>query len=176
MRALVADKYKKYSGFTLNNNGVYDCARYVNDQTGLRGRRPYGNAWDVGELNGGQELFNLYRDKASIFRDTSKDLKILTETALKGWTPNIKKLRVGDYVTMYYKHSGLHNDSQHRTGAYKGYSGLNYNTHVGVVVGYDRKGNPVISHNIHGKVYNESIQSDGAVRWGHIVGAYRMRR
>jgi len=186
---LTKDMYRGLSGFNLHNPIDQTlCTKYVLNQiygrlggSDTRGGRlrSYkanigGDAWEIGDniiKGSGTKLFSLYDDKQNYFSGNG-DLRQQTESAHQNWNPNLKQLRIGDVVGLYYAPSPHQQELKTRTGVAEGYKGYQYNTHSGIVVGYDGNGNPIVSHNIHGKVYNEPLIK-GTTRGGYIVSAYR---
>lgn len=104
----------------------------------------HGDAWKMPQniaRNGGEMIYNVYDDPSFKEETTAKNLRAKTEKALKENQFDISQLQVGDIVGIYMPSSNMHSRALRE--------GTTYNTHVGVVTGYDDKGVPIIEHNIH---------------------------
>lgn len=136
-------------GTPFSAAGIDGCARWVtrkfesvmgntSAQNGV-----VGNAWNM-PMNivaaGGQMLYNIYDSPAF---DDVKDvdsLKRTTSSVLKSNPFDYSTLRQGDVVGIYYPGSKHHSDTLA--------TGTTYNTHVGIVSGFDKDGMPMIEHNM----------------------------
>ena len=180
--ALTKDMYRSISKFDLSNpKDQHECAKYVNNQVRKRienssrlGRikanflGTHGNAWTIDSLLG-KKIFDLYDDESIkdiditagdySWGDTIKDIN-------NNYNYDWSSLRIGDIVGLEYIKSPNHQIAASETGR-------PINTHVGVIAGYDNKGNPIVSHNIHGKVYNESLSGQGKTHGGFVTSVYR---
>jgi hypothetical protein len=108
-----------------------------------------GDAWTMNSSivkNGGETLYNVLGKKP----ESVKNVKSFVEDKIKS-SQNIdsKKLKAGDIVHMYYEKSGNFDK------AYKEGDDI-FSTHVGILK-EDDKGNLVVEHNVHGKVYKNKI-------------------
>lgn len=104
----------------------------------------YGDAWKMHkniENRGGTILYNIYDGDDFKEVQNVKDLKNKTSEAIKDNPFDIKQLKVGDIIGIYMPSSNMHEEAMKE--------GSTYNTHVGVVTGFNNKGIPIIEHNIH---------------------------
>lgn len=104
----------------------------------------WGDAWTMPKHvvdAGGEMVYNLYDSPAFKGITNIKDLKKITEKELGANSFDISNLKVGDIVGIYMPSSNMHEVALKE--------GSTFNTHVGVVTGYDSKGVPIIEHNIH---------------------------
>ena len=130
-----------------------ECAEYVTNITDFTVRK---NAWQMKndiELNQGHIKYNMYDSIPMSNIKNADDLIKESDNYYKNLSKNdneiIKNnLKQGDVVGLYYKPSKYHSK------ALKEGEG-SANTHVGIVSGYDNNGEPIITHNIHGKLYHE---------------------
>lgn len=196
---LVADMYRGLTGYSLDHLGFTEdsvknaCASYVHNQiryslgrgraTGREAQRQKGlsigndlgiklDAWDHGALivkRGGTKLFDLYDDPSIIALGTTATKPQIQQAVEKlwgkTWSPRISDLRIGDVVDLYYRDSDKYGQAIQDSGRVR-------NTHTGLIVGRDKDGNPIVSHNIHGTIYNEVLKK-GTTRGGFVTGAYR---
>ena len=154
------DAYNKYIGATQGNStglsadfstdGIDGCAKWVTRkyESALGGisrqNGVYGNAWqmpmNIGK-SGGDVLFNLY-EKGFEDVKTPAELVKRTRERLKEDSFDISRLQPGDVVGIFYPGSTHHSDVLEE--------GTTYNTHVGIVTGYDKDGYPIVEHNVGG--------------------------
>lgn len=131
----VTRKYESVLGQTSKQNGVV------------------GDAWTMPQnvVNaGGQMLFNLYDSGFEGVKDAA-DLKARTKAQLEQKHIDYSILKPGDIVGIYYPHSSHHSDVLE--------SGTTYNTHVGIVTGFDDDGMPIVEHNIGEKKHADRADS-----------------
>jgi hypothetical protein len=110
----------------------------------------HGDAWKMPQniaKNGGEIIYNVYDDPSFKEETSIKNLRVKTEKALKENQFDMSQLQVGDIVGIYMPSSNMHSRALRE--------GTTYNTHVGVVTGYDDKGVPIIEHNIHRKHHKD---------------------
>lgn len=143
------------------------CARFVSKKiesaTGISCKNTgvYGNAWNMLKnivRSGGQMLFNIY--EAQDFKNLRSDvaLKKATQKYISNNPLNYSMLNVGDVVGIYVPSSGHHYEVLAK--------GDTYNTHVGVVVGKDANGQPIIEHTVGGNVYQDPINNIRGSKYG----------
>ena len=121
----VTKKYESVVGNVSKSNGVI------------------GNAWNMPQNivdAGGRMLFNLY-DNGFDGVSGENDLKKRTRERLKEEHIDYGILRPGDVVGVFVPGSEHHQETLD--------TGTTYNTHVGIVVGYDKDGMPLVEHNIN---------------------------
>ena len=127
----VTRKFESAMGETSKQNGVI------------------GNAWTM-PLNvanaGGQVLFNIYSHGFDGVK-TPAELKKRTQQRMEQETFDVSMLKPGDVVGIFFYNSKNHQRVLDE--------GTTYNTHVGIVTGYDKDGMPMIEHNMGGKVLKE---------------------
>lgn len=138
----------------------YDSITNSSKQDGV-----YGNAWTMIkniEDSGGKILFNIYDNPAFDNVQNALDIKKAVENN-KG-NIDYSNLLPGDIVA-------IHNPSStHYSDVLK--EGTTYNTHVGIVVGFDENNIPIIEHNIQGKIRKEKINNiTGSISGKPIVTA-----
>ena len=123
----------------------YDAVTNTSKQDGV-----YGNAWTMIkniEDSGGKILFNIYDNPEFDNVTNAKDIKKAVE--INRGKIDYSNLLSGDIVA-------IHNpSSSHYSDVLK--DGTTYNTHVGIVVGFDQDNVPIIEHNVLGKVHKERI-------------------
>lgn len=145
--------------------GVDGCARWVTGKyesvVGNRSKQNgvIGDAWTMPKNivnSGGKMLFNLY-DSPEFSNGVSgvSDLKKKTASALANSNIDLRQLRPGDVVGIYYPESHSYNKAIS--------NGTTYNTHVAIVTGYDSDGMPIVEHNMGGS--NKKDRAD-KLRWG----------
>ena len=153
-----------------NNNfstaGIDQCATWVTRKYESvlgpisRQNGVYGNAWQM-PMNvvnaGGQMLFNLY-DHGFEDVHTPAQLKQRTKERLKQDSFDYMQLQPGDVVGIYYPYSDHHQDVLNE--------GTTYNTHVGIVTGFDSSGVPIIEHNMGGSHKKDKAN---ALKWGSSI-------
>lgn len=157
----VTQKYESVMGNTSSQNGVI------------------GNAWQM-PLNigkaGGDVIFNLY---SRGFEDVStpQQLKERTKARLKEDHADLSMLKPGDVVGVFFPLSTHHGDVLKE--------GTTYNTHVGIISGYDKDGTPIVQHNIGGKErkdradklpYGSEITTVSRPRGGSQLSAYPFQK
>lgn len=153
-----------------NNNfsttGIDQCATWVTRKYESvlgpisRQNGVYGNAWQmpINVVNaGGQMLFNLY-DHGFEDVHTPAQLKQRTKERLKQDSFDYTQLQPGDVVGIYYPYSEHHQDVLNE--------GTTYNTHVGIVTGFDSSGVPIIEHNMGGSHKKDKAN---ALKWGSSI-------
>ena len=123
----------------------YDAVTNTSKQDGV-----YGNAWTMIkniEDSGGKILFNIYNNPEFDNVKNAQDIKKAVE--INRGKIDYSNLLSGDIVA-------IHNpSSSHYSDVLK--EGTTYNTHVGIVVGFDQDNTPIIEHNVLGKVHKERI-------------------
>lgn len=123
----------------------YDSVTNTSKQDGV-----YGNAWTMIkniEDSGGKILFNIYDNPEFDNVKNAQDIKRAVE--LNKEKIDYSNLLPGDVIA-------IHNPSStHYSDVLK--EGTTYNTHVGIVTGFDENNVPIIEHNILGKVRKEKI-------------------
>lgn len=109
----------------------------------------YGDAWKMPKNivdNGGTEIYNIYDSSFSKVKDVDS-LKKKTKEAISKNPFDVKTLQVGDIVGIYMPSSNMHETAMRE--------GSTFNTHIGVVTGFNSKGIPIIEHNIHKKHHKD---------------------
>lgn len=117
-----------------------------------------GDAWTMPQNivnSGGEMLYNIYNNDSFSNISNVSDLKRTTEESIKENPFDISQLQLGDIVGIYMPSSDMH--------AVALSDGTTYNTHVGVVTGFDKDGTPIIEHNIHKKHHKD--------RANHLTGS-----
>ena len=165
----------------VGNNFDQGCAEFVtkhyNRMTGMADSAGVtGNAWRMlGNIKkkGGTQLYNIYEDPRM---KAAKDVNTVTKLTKKliDENPfNYNSLQIGDIV-------GLFNPtSSWKPIAFR--EGTTYNTHVGICVGFDVDGMPIIQHNFHNrarqKKYGTDVHTDRAddLQYGGQLIAVAMR-
>jgi len=134
-----------------------------------------GDAWtmydQIVERGQGTSKFNIYAGDEFNNVDSAREAKNKSIAAYKNNPPDKGLFQVGDVVGLIYE------NSVNWDNAYKGTKGNHlygdniknrtYNSHVGFVSGFDDDGNPIISHNVNGRVYNDKYDNikGGGVAW-----------
>lgn len=109
-----------------------------------------GDAWTMNSSivkSGGETLYNVFGKKPK----NVSNVKSFVEQRINA-APKVdsKKLKAGDVVHMYYEKSGNFDK------AFQEGDDI-FSTHVGIVK-EDEKGNLIIEHNVHGKVFKNKIE------------------
>lgn len=103
------------------------------------------NAWQMPQLvlkSGGESIYNIYDNVAFKGIKNKENLKRVTEKVIKDNPIDYSKLQVGDIVGIYMPSSKYHDIALKE--------GTTYNTHIGVIAGYDADGTPMVRHFIKG--------------------------
>ena len=139
-------------------NDIDQCATWVTRKfesvlgAASKDNGVFGNAWtmplNVGNA-GGQVMFNLY-DHGFEDVKTPKELKKRTQQRMNQDTFDLGMLRPGDVVGIFFANSKRHQQVLDE--------GTTYNSHIGIVTGYDKDGMPMIEHNMGGKVLKERAE------------------
>ena len=110
----------------------------------------YKDAWDILEnmkiSKNSEVLFNIYDEPefANVNQNTSvEELKNITNKVKQRKQTNKSDYKVGDIIGIYWPGSDKHNQTL---------NSKTFNTHTGFVSDIDEKGNPIITHNVNGKV------------------------
>lgn len=147
----------KYEG----HNDDTGCAEFVthhfNNITGSADKAGVtGDAWTMlGNIvkKGGSYIYNIYTDpRMQQARTSVKEMRNLTNQILNEKPLDLKTLKIGDIVGLYNPGSSYQEQANK--------SGTTYNTHVGIVVGYDKDGTPLIQHNLHRPGIQQAKGSD----------------
>lgn len=129
--------------------GIDGCAKWVTRKyesvlgAASKSNGVVGDAWTMPKniVNaGGEMLYNLY-DTGFDGVTSVKDLKERTAAGLKSRPIDYSILKPGDVVGIFYPPSTHHSDVLK--------DGTTYNTHVGIVTGFDKDGMPLVEHNIN---------------------------
>ncbi len=105
-----------------------------------------GNAWlMLGNIKkkGGAQLYNIYEDPRMKAAKDVNTVTRLTKQLIKENPFNYHSLQIGDIVGLFNPNSSW------KPTAFK--NGTTYNTHVGICVGFDKDGMPIIQHNFHNR-------------------------
>lgn len=178
-----------------NPRTQHECTKYVINQVLSKFGESWGNspkadkalvsgdAWTIGShllSGGGTRKFDIYTSFNQ--QERQNPVQSVKNRWSRGWRPDVSQLRIGDVVGIFYEPSPHHQALVSGTGVAQGYQGTDLNTHTGVIVGYDSQGHPIVSHNVHGIVYNEpliqgTIYGGKPSNWGNrptgfIVSAY----
>lgn len=148
---------QKAYAIKYNNNssggvqeGLDGCAQYVtayyeaNNGAASKKYGVIGDAWTMPQNivdRGGEMKYNLYEDPRFKGIKSAAKLKQVTLKAAKDNPVDYSKIKVGDVVGIYMPSSDMHEVALK--------NGTTKNTHVGYVVGIDKDGIPLVSHNIH---------------------------
>lgn len=130
------------------------CANYVSTVQNRYAPEIWKDAWQYeAELRrlGGKTKYNIYKEPE--FKDvkTTSQMLAATKKVKSRSKTTADMFMVGDVVGLYYPESPNH------TKAFTKGKGT-YNTHIGVVTAI-KDGQPVISHNIHGKVHHDAFNT-----------------
>lgn len=134
------------------------CARFVSKKAEVStGTDPistgvYGNAWTMPEniVNaGGKEIFNIYKSKQFKNIKSGKELYSITKNYLNRNNIDYSSLKEGDVVGIFMPSSSHHDDVLK--------TGTTYNTHIGIIVGFDKNNKPIVEHTVGGSVFRDSI-------------------
>ena len=109
----------------------------------------YGDAWKMPKNivdNGGTEIYNIYDSSFNKVKDVNS-LKKKTKEAISKNPFDVRTLQVGDVVGIYMPSSNMHETAMKE--------GSTFNTHIGIVTGFNSKGIPIIEHNIHRKHHKD---------------------
>lgn len=109
----------------------------------------YGDAWKMPKNivdNGGTEIYNIYDSSFNKVKDVDS-LKKKTKEAISKNPFDVRTLQVGDIVGIYMPSSNMHETAMKE--------GSTFNTHIGIVTGFNSKGIPIIEHNIHKKHHKD---------------------
>ena len=134
-----------------------------------------GDAWTmydqiIGRGNGTSK-YNIFAGDEFNNVNSAREAKNKSIAAYKNNPPDKGLFQVGDVVGL------INEDSSNWGAAYEGTRGNHlygdnienrtYNSHVGFVSGFDDDGNPIISHNVGGKVYNNTYDNikGGGIAW-----------
>lgn len=129
------------------------CATFVSD---VYKYNVLGNAWEMKdniEKNNGIIKYNIYDDARFKNAKDANSLKKITQEVKAQNKASKEMFQVGDVVGLYWKGS-----SYHQT-ALKDGKGGTHNTHVGYVSSIDKDGNPIITHNVHGKLRHDKYNN-----------------
>lgn len=129
---------------SFDKSGCMEYVSYITNNKAL------GDAWTV-ENNlvkeGKRIKYNIYTDPRFKNVHTPEELIKTTQEVKKTNKATADMFKVGDVVGLFYKPSNMH-----KTALEEGKG--TYNTHAGVVTSI-KDGVPIISHNIHGKLYHQ---------------------
>lgn len=123
------------------------CAQWVTKKVRNASGEAFGVTGDAWRMPnnivkaGGEMLYNIYDDNTFNNVKGTDDLKSKTVKAINNNPFDISQLQVGDVVGIYMPSSDMHETALN--------NGTTYNTHVGVVTGFNKDGVPIIEHNIH---------------------------
>lgn len=129
-----------------------ECATFVSD---VYNYNVLGNAWEMKdniEKNLGTIKYNIYDDKRFANVKNADELKKLTKEIKKDNKASADMFKVGDVVGIYWDGSSYHETAR------KDGKGGTKNTHVGFVSSI-KDGIPIITHNIHGKLYHSKYNT-----------------
>ena len=134
------------------------CARFVSKKAEISTETDpistgvYGNAWTMPEniVNaGGKEIFNIYKSKQFKNIKSGKELYSVTKNYLNHNNIDYSSLKEGDVVGIFMPSSSHHDDVLK--------TGTTYNTHIGIIVGFDKNNKPIVEHTVGGRVFRDSI-------------------
>ena len=134
------------------------CARFVSKKAEISTETDpistgvYGNAWTMPEniVNaGGKEIFNIYKSKQFKNIKSGKELYSVTKNYLNRNNIDYSSLKKGDVVGIFMPSSSHHDDVLK--------TGTTYNTHIGIIVGFDENNKPIVEHTVGGRVFRDSI-------------------
>lgn len=154
--------------------GIDGCAKWVTRKyesvlgAASKSNGVVGDAWTMPKniVNaGGEMLYNLY-DTGFDGVTSVKDLKERTAAGIKSRPIDYSILKPGDVVGIFYPPSTHHSDVLK--------DGTTYNTHVGIVIGFDKDGMPLVEHNINERALKDRADKiSGGI--GKITTASRPR-
>jgi hypothetical protein len=157
------------------------CAQYVTNEFTREGYDV--NAMDIGgdawtmydqiiTRGGGTSKYNIFNNPEFQNVNSSQESKRKSINAVKNGNVEKDMLQEGDVVGLVYNNStnwdNSYNDVSDGTHFYGDkIKNKTYNSHVGFVSGFDQNGNPIISHNVDGKVYNDVYTNihGGGIAW-----------
>lgn len=134
------------------------CARFVSKKAEISTETDpistgvYGNAWTMpGNIvnAGGKEIFNIYKSKQFKNIKSGKELYSVTKNYLNRNNIDYSSLKEGDVVGIFMPSSSHHDDVLK--------TGTTYNTHIGIIVGFDKNNKPIVEHTVGGSVFRDSI-------------------
>lgn len=144
-------KYNNQSNSTFKvKKGLDGCAQFVTSAFEYKNGNVskqlgvIGDAWTMPQNivnKGGIMKYNLYESKAFDNVKDVRDLRRVTKEENKKNPVDYNKVSVGDIVGIFIPSSDMH-DIALKNGTTK-------NTHIGYIVGLDKDGMPLVSHNIH---------------------------
>lgn len=159
--------FNKYNGkqgkwnASLSANGIDGCAQWVTlkyeNATGASSAQNGVtlNAWEMLkniENHGGTMLYNIYDDNFNNL-STHEEVNARTENAVRNNPIDYSMLSIGDIVGIYMPSSDQWEVALNE--------GTTKNTHVGIITGFDKEGEPIVEHNIHGKKRIDPISNIG---------------
>lgn len=163
------------------NCDVNGCAKYVteefmNEGYDVNSMQVGGDAWTMYDQmitkGNGTSVFNIYNSDEFNNVTSASDAKKKSINAYRNNKPTKNQFKEGDVVGLVYENSTNWDnayDAQVDGNHFYGDKIKNntYNSHVGFVSGFNENGEPIISHNVNGKVYNDVYTNikGGGVAW-----------
>jgi len=149
----------------IEKTPYHECAEYVinymkkNLNTLLPSNLYSDINWVIGNartmLNNIQRLwkvnYNIFPKNKPELNSASDIVQYIEGLLAKQTTPPNKEIDKGDIVWLFYPPSSNHEK------AYRESAWNTFNTHVGFVIGKTTEWIPIVSHNIHGTIYNQPI-------------------
>jgi hypothetical protein len=160
----------------VNGCALYVTTEFMNEGYDVDNMGVGGDAWtmydQIVSQGNGSSVYNIFNNPEFKNVSSHHDAKTKSIEAVKNGEVTKDMFQIGDIV-------GLTNDgSSNWDNAYeaqvdgthfngKKIKNKTYNSHVGFVSGIDGNGNPIVSHNISGKVYNDTWDNihGGGVGW-----------
>ena len=155
------------------------CAEYVTNEFIREGydvdyMQVGGDAWTMYDQivsNGnGTGKYNIYDQIGDI--NSPSEARRKSNDFIKNNKPDKGLLQMGDVVGLVYSNSTNWDNAFNATEDGTHFYGdkikhKTYSSHVGFVSGFDDNGDPIISHNVNGKVYNDHYRSvtGGGISW-----------
>ena len=157
------------------------CAEYVtnefmNEGYDVNSMQVGGDAWTMYDQmitkGNGTSVFNIFNGDEFNNVTSTSDAKKKSINAYRNNKPTKNQFKEGDVIGLVYEHSSNWDnayeaqvDGNHFYG--DKIKNNTYNSHVGFVSGFNENGEPIISHNVNGKVYNDVYTNihGGGVAW-----------
>ena len=157
------------------------CAEYVtnefmNEGYDVNSMQVGGDAWTMYDQmitkGNGTSVFNIFNGDEFNNVTSTSDAKKKSVNAYRNNKPTKDQFKEGDVIGLVYENSSNWDnayeaqvDGNHFYG--DKIKNNTYNSHVGFVSGFNENGEPIISHNVNGKVYNDVYTNihGGGVAW-----------
>lgn len=160
----------------VNGCAVYVTTEFMNEGYDVDNMGVGGDAWtmydQIVSQGNGSSVYNIFNNPEFKNVSSHHDSKRKSIEAVRNGEVTKNMFQIGDVVGLVYNSSNnwdsayeATQDGTHFNG--KKIKNKTYNSHVGFVSGIDENGNPVVSHNVNGKVYNDTWDNitGGGVGW-----------